>query len=72
MSIPYDFDATLRDCIERLEWESYQRQQNILSEIRLLEAHRQSGGLRYGTSPDIDQLLDDEWAAHDARLRRGE
>jgi hypothetical protein len=28
--------------------------------------------LCYGVSPEIDQLIDDEWAAHDARLRRGD
>ena len=40
MSIPYDFDANMRDSMERLEWEDQQRLRDIQSEIQLMESHR--------------------------------
>ena len=73
-TIPYDFDANLRDWVDQHEREDYAHVTRLLEddlrEGRL--SRRYTGGLRYGIDPEIDRVIDDDWTEHDAKLRRGE
>lgn len=42
MTIPYDFDATLRDWLDQNEQSQHDRRHDIIAEVALLEQHRQA------------------------------